>query len=281
MRCETTSDARTFHEWAHEWLVRDPVLNSVILTVVKGEIDGIAHEGCLFAVVRDDDSGGEVMGAAIRTPPFNVYVSPMPRAAIELIVDAYASGAPENAGVTGTTAEATAFAEAWVQRTESSVAISMQQRIHQLDAVVAPRLTLGAARLAAAEERQLLIDWSRAFEEEAEHDGGSQRDHGQIIDIWLADKRAWLWEVEGHAVSNVETQPMIAGVVRVGPVYTPPDYRGRGYASALVAHASRHALDAGATTCSLYTDLANPTSNKIYEALGYDGVADVTAFVFK
>jgi predicted GNAT family acetyltransferase len=69
-------------------------------------------------------------------------------------------------------------------------------------------------------------------------------------------------------------------MARINAVYTPPDRRGNGYASACVAAASRHAQTALASTCMLYTDLANPTSNKIYQALGYRAVADVQEWVF-
>jgi predicted GNAT family acetyltransferase len=68
--------------------------------------------------------------------------------------------------------------------------------------------------------------------------------------------------------------PEVAGVVRIGPVYTPPQHRRRGYAGSAVAAASRRALAEGATRCMLFTDLANPTSNKIYAEVGYRRCAD-------
>lgn len=73
------------------------------------------------------------------------------------------------------------------------------------------------------------------------------------------------------------TRP-VAGVVRISGVYTPPDRRGRGYASGCVAAASGYALGSVAHTCVLYTDLRNPTSNRIYAKLGYRPVADVTTW---
>jgi len=67
---------------------------------------------------------------------------------------------------------------------------------------------------------------------------------------------------------------------RVGPVYTPSPLRGRGYASALVAAASQAQLGAGRRFCFLFTDLANPTSNEIYQAIGYEPVCDVDEYRF-
>jgi predicted GNAT family acetyltransferase len=88
-----------------------------------------------------------------------------------------------------------------------------------------------------------------------------------------------VWE-HGDVVSYTGITHTQGGVVRVGPVYTPPALRRRGYASALVAAVSQGALDAGAKQCSLYTDQANPTSNKIYAAVGYRPIADVTLYKF-
>jgi predicted GNAT family acetyltransferase len=84
----------------------------------------------------------------------------------------------------------------------------------------------------------------------------------------------------GAVPAPVGTTMPAGGVVRIGPVYTPPRYRKRGYAGALVAAASQRALDNGAAACSLYTDLANPTSNKIYQAVGYRPICDVTMYQF-
>ena len=84
----------------------------------------------------------------------------------------------------------------------------------------------------------------------------------------------FLWEDDGAAVSMVSTNPAVAGVVRIGPVYTPPGARRRGYASSAVAAVSRHALENGAEACMLYTDLDNPTSNKIYADIGYRRIAE-------
>ena len=78
----------------------------------------------------------------------------------------------------------------------------------------------------------------------------------------------------------VGISPPVAGVVRLGPVYTPPEARRHGYATALVADVSRRALAAGAAKCMLYTDLANPTSNNIYQAVGYRRGSDAREYRF-
>lgn len=90
-----------------------------------------------------------------------------------------------------------------------------------------------------------------------------------------------LWCAAGHPVSMVAANPPVAGVVRVGPVYTPPEHRRRGHASSAVAAVSRAVLAAGAHTCTLFTDLANPTSNRIYAAIGYRRFADWEQYDFQ
>lgn len=89
----------------------------------------------------------------------------------------------------------------------------------------------------------------------------------------LARERLFVWDDHGPA-SMVSLSPIVAGVTRLGPVYTPPELRRRGYASSAVAAASRRALAEGGRRCALFTDLSNPTSNKIYDDVGYRRIAD-------
>ena len=100
-------------------------------------------------------------------------------------------------------------------------------------------------------------------------------------DRWLArrGRSLHLWE-DGDVVSLAGTGGRTPNGIRIGPVYTPPDARRRGYASALVAAISQEALDAGCRFCFLFTDLANPTANHIYQAIGYAPVRDVEAYAF-
>ena len=133
-------------------------------------------------------------------------------------------------------------------------------------------------RRATAAERDLLVRWREAFATET----GTMlpADPQGAVEAALDEGRAFLW-VDGGPVSYTGTSRAAGlGVVRVGPVYTPTVHRGHGYASALVAAASQQALDSGADACMLFTDLANPTSNKIYAAVGYRPVSDVAMYRF-
>ncbi len=78
----------------------------------------------------------------------------------------------------------------------------------------------------------------------------------------------------GQAVHLTGANAVSFGAQRIGPVYTPPEHRGHGYASAAVAEISRRFLAAGSRPC-LFTDQANPVSNRIYQAIGYRPVVDM------
>jgi predicted GNAT family acetyltransferase len=281
MRCETTDDAGAFWERVADFLLADPVVNNVIVTNVRARASGppAGPAPATYAAVVDES--GRVVGAAMRTPPYDIYVSPMPAAGVAPLADAMVASCPDAEGVSGTATEADAFAAAWSRRTGTVPAVVMRQRIYRLDAVTAPVAPPGLWRPGGSAERDQLVDWSIAFDRETGMavTGDTRRQRGADVDARLAAERAFVW-VDGEPVSYVGTTPPAGGVVRVGPVYTPQRERGHGYASALVAAVSRRALDRGAVACSLYTDLANPTSNRIYMAIGYRPVSDVTMYGF-
>jgi predicted GNAT family acetyltransferase len=210
-------------------------------------------------------------------PPQPILVSPLQPGAADILTSALAESCPDAPGVNGTSATADAVAAAWRRLTKAEVVLHQQQRIHRLVAVSFPRTPPGGWRRAAQADRQLLLEWSDAFELEAE--GAVTGASAGGLDARLAAGRVFLW-VDGTPVSYAGATPAVGGVARVGPVYTPPAHRGRGYASALVAAISQTALDGGATACMLYTDLANRTSSEIYEAIGYRPAAEIHAFRF-
>jgi predicted GNAT family acetyltransferase len=120
------------------------------------------------------------------------------------------------------------------------------------------------------------VRWSAEFVREA---GVPHGDAERSVARGLAAGELFLWE-DGKPVCMVGVHVQVAGVVRLGPVYTPPDRRARGYATSAVAAASEAALARGAHACMLFTDLENPTSNRIYAAVGYERFADWREYRF-
>ena len=148
------------------------------------------------------------------------------------------------------------------------------ERLFRLDELNAPVGVTGSPRLATRDDSDLLALWAEAFTLEAFGRLPQAFDAAAIVHRALGTSRIWLWaDASGTPVSMAWRRAVAFGVSRVGPVYTPLELRGRGYGSAATGAATRDVLDEGAIPV-LYTDLANPTSNKIYQRLGYYPVED-------
>ncbi len=163
--------------------------------------------------------------------------------------------------------------------------LGMSERSFRLTRLRPPRPTPGAARLADPDDRDLILAWIDAFDREAigPARGHEPPDPGLPARVERAiaregSRRLWLWE-DGERVSLTGIGGPTPHGIRVGPVYTPPAWRRRGYASACVAAASQAALDDGRTFLFLFTDRANPTANHIYQAIGYEPVRDIDEWV--
>ena len=179
----------------------------------------------------------------------------------------------------GPTGHAGSFAQHWCAEAGRTPSLSIRERIFRLSAVrPPPSPPPGRLRLAGPEDRALVIGWYAAFVAEA-LPPGEPPTPDEVVDRRIAQGGVFLWE-DGDPVSLTVVGSRTPHGARVGPVYTPPDRRGRGYASACVAGASQAQLDAGLEFVFLYTDLANPTANHIYQDIGYEPIRDVDAWRF-
>jgi predicted GNAT family acetyltransferase len=266
-----TEDAHVCLERAGAFLASDPVRHNVILTLLEVRV---AHPdvGRYWSV----EDGGEVVGVVFFSPgQFPALVTPMSEAAVVEAADAVVDDGVRLPGVTGDAATAARFAGRWTERTKSAATPHQGQRIYEVDEVVPAPSPPGGLRKAEVPDRELVVRWFRAFAEEV---GEPEVDVEANVDGRLSVGLVWLWD-DGGPVAVAALTPPVLGVVRVAPVYTPPERRGRGYASALVG-----AISAGARArdrrCILYTDLENPTSNSIYRKLGYRAVEEVLRYKF-
>lgn len=238
---------------------------NLMATVLAGVLAGRYASGApLFAYGPAD---GEVTWAALRTPPWDMLTTEIPLKTVAELVRRWLDEDPELPGVNGPAATTGTIATVWVAQTGGEVSCRLREAAYVLDEVRdPPRPAPGELRLALEAERPLMRDWMRAFARESK---ALPEDRAPwIVDTRAAEGGLWVWD-HGGPVSMLGTAPLIAGTVRVGPVYTPPERRRRGYAGTAVAAASREALRRGARRLTLYTDLSNPTSNKIYAEVGY------------
>jgi len=228
------------------------------------------------------EEAGKPVAAALQTPPFNLIVSqPQFEGALAALADSLATDGTSLPGVTGSIPEVEDFALAWEARTGSARSIRMRQRIYRATKIGPVAEVPGRARAATAVDRALLVSWVRAFVEETLGEP-SVRSPEETVDARLDDTLSGfvLWE-DAEPVSLAGWGGLTPSGVRIGPVYTPPERRRRGYASALTAAVSAEQLGRGRRFCFLYTDLDNPTSNRIYTAVGYQPVCDSIDYAFE
>jgi hypothetical protein len=285
MHAERLEDAADFLTEAGPLLLADEARHNLILGVA-GTIRDSPDVYPLRSLwlVRTE---GRPVAAAIRTPPYNLILArPESPLALEALADGIAEELP---GVNGCLPEAEAFAEIWAGRTGARARTNMRQGVYALEQVQPLRAVPGSARVATLDDRDLVLQWWIAFGEEVLHEGGPGRENAEAMvghRLAARGRGFLLWEEGGDVVSLAGWGGATPNGIRIGPVYTPPDLRGHGYATALTAELSRRLLDGdlfdgGRRFCFLYTDLANPTSNAIYERIGYVRAAESAEILFE
>jgi predicted GNAT family acetyltransferase len=271
-----TTDAAEFARRSRAFLA-DRLERNVLATVLLSVLDG-GYGGGTPRFAYGVDPGGEVRLAALRTPPWPLLVSDVDPALAPRLVKMWLQSDPRLSGVAGLRDTARAVALAWHGLTGGSTECRMRQALHRLHELRnPPRPAAGHLRLPLREERALLVSWNDEFAREAGMPGGDRSE--ERVDERVRHDGLLIWDDQGP-VSMVGVNVPVAGWVRLGPVYTPPEHRRRGYAGTAVAATSRRSLEQGARGCLLFTDLANPTSNKIYAEVGYRRVFDWEEHVF-
>jgi GNAT superfamily N-acetyltransferase len=275
-----TEDLAEYIATAGEFLRSRPVQHTIQLTVVESlRARGLATFGQpapLFGWWRAP--GGEIAAALLHTPPYPVLLTPLPEEAVQPLAKALLARGRPLPGVNAEQATAAAFAAAWSALTGGSAREARRSRLFRLGELTPPApLPPGTPRVAAAADHALLESWLVAFGEEI---NDAQRDPAEVIADRVSYAGLTLWEVDGTAVSLAGQNRPAAGVVRVGPVYTPREHRQRGYGGAVTTAVCRAALGAGAAEVVLFTDLANPTSNALYQRLGFLAVDDLLGLSF-
>ncbi|MEU6836695.1 GNAT family N-acetyltransferase [Streptomyces rubiginosohelvolus] len=263
-----TPDVDVFLTSAGPSLAARPVEHTVALSVTERlRRSGAHHYG-------DDDPvlgwwrgpDGAVAGTLVRTPPHVALLTAVPAEAVEPLVESLGAG-PDLDGV-----NADRDIAALLAARQPGYRTVQEQRLYRLGALRPPSpAPEGRARAATRADRALLVAWVRGF---ADATGQSKSSAEWLVDEGTERGSLTLWESGGTPVALAGRTRMLAGTVRVTLVFTPPEFRGRGYGAAVTAESSRAALAEGAAEVLLFTDLANPTSNGVYLRIGYEPVAD-------
>ncbi len=271
MRVIFHSDGPTLLRRAGAWLQEAEAENCYLLGTCGSPTSGASGPDRLFLTLEDGDA---LVGAAMWAPPGPRVVTQLQEAAGPALVEALRARGAALTHVSGPVEAVERFAALWEAASGSRAVVAMRQGLFQLTRVRPPRPAEGHLRSGGEGDLPLLADWAEAFAIDAGLPAAQHASIRRASAQWVKDRSVALWEANDKPVSMAVALGPTPRGIRVGFVYTPPAFRNRGFASACVAELSQQLLDAGRRFCFLFTDLANPTSNRIYQAIGYEWVGE-------
>lgn len=282
MTWRLTADIDAFGEATGAFLAAEPTRNTMLLSIPamlrkRGPL-AFGDEPPRFGWFESAD--GAVGAAFLQTPRHPMLLTQLPDGAVASLVRALLAADWLVSGVNGPAATADAFTTAWCAVTGASATVRMVNRLYLLGDLVGPApAPPGNARLATAADFELLTAWYGDFSAEI---GEPMVNVQRVVGDRIETGTMVLWQVDDVPVSMAGISLLLEGAgTRIGPVFTPKDLRGRGYAAAVTHAACRLAYDRGAREVSLFTDLANPTSNALYQRLGFRPIEDRTVIDFE
>lgn len=233
----------------------------------------------LLATIGDEDEPELI---ALMTPPFKLQIA-LPKGGSFDSIQLLASKLRENGwhipAVMGEEKAIKTFAAYWNEIAGTSSRDGMRQRLYELRAVKNTQYPEGKFRQVQSDDLELAIKWSNSFYDDCFGDLEGIPKDGRYAKLLVGEGNLYFWEDPAPVSMGALIRPTEHGI-SIGYVYTPPEFRRKGYATAVVAKLSQLALDQGKDFCTLFTDLSNPTSNSIYMKIGYNPVADVMDVYF-
>jgi len=273
-----TDDVAAYGAAVGGLLSSEPERHTVLLSVLATLSRGPTAFGPVAPLLGWWSDGETVTAAVLRTPPYPLLTTSLDgRPAAELAAVLAGRGTVLSA-INGAEPDAAAFAQAWRAVTGQQGRAHQRQRLYRLGKQIPPSpAPPGAARVATAGDTVIARAWYSAFAAETGQEGAP----AGVITSRLGAGQLMLWEAAGEPVSMAGMTEVIDGTARIGPVYTPPGLRGRGYGGGVTAAITELAGDRGAVSVVLFTDLANPTSNSLYLKLGFEPVEDRVLIMFE
>ena len=276
---QASTSPEAFRKKTFPYLLKDEAINCVPIGIINHLADDPEPRWQKY-YLNWLEKARKVVGTFTMTPPHPLILSPMPKDCLEAILKASASFADKPKGVLGLASLADLFAEGWLKQSNGSISSSMSQGIFQANHVITPRKANGNIVTASDEHFEQLKSFYRRFIRDC---GLAKENDTQITDRVrrnIVDGNLFVWLVDQTPVAMAGVQGKTPNGIRVGYVYTDDSHRGKGYASNLVASITQLMLHKGNKFCFLYTDLANPTSNSVYQAIGYQKVATSRFILF-
>jgi predicted GNAT family acetyltransferase len=271
MTWQFSDDPAAYADTVWDLLESDPARHTVSLTVAAAAQSGFrwSDDPMLFGWYDDD---GAVRGAISLTPPHELLLAEVPDGTLDSLIAGLREQRAALPGVNGEVELVERFVAAWAAGTPLRHRVALRLRLFRLGTLTPPDPSPpGAARMATLDDLDLAVRWLRGFEA----DTGVVRTNVEAgARERLDDGRLWLWENEGEPVSLAARTTTAGGVARVAPVYTPPEHRRRGYGAAITAAITADALARDAEHVVLFTDAANPTTNAIYQQIGFRPIGD-------
>jgi uncharacterized protein len=248
------------------------VEHGLVLTICHTLLKAPAKDVYLATV----EDGDDIVGCSWRTPPHKAGITRAPEPALRCLVDDLIDRFGDLPMVLGPEPDVRIFAGLWSERLGTSARPGKRQRVYEIRELSSVKIPPGLFRPAVEEDTPIVIPWFRSFEQEVE--ATVSRDPVEAAHERINSGRLFLWQDEQITCMAARTQPTPRGA-GINYVYTPPEFRRRGYASACVAALTGRLLAQGRTHCFLFTDLANTSSNAIYQAIGYRPVCDMSDYV--
>ncbi|MHA5047901.1 GNAT family N-acetyltransferase [Streptomyces sp. SD15] len=276
-----TEDVDAFLARAGDFLRSRPALHTMPLTVTeKLRTSGADADGAQAPVFGRLERVGKVHATFYRLPSRGLSLTPLTPDDADTLAAHLAALGHSLPYVGAVHSTATAFAEAWQRHTGAAPTLGKRIRLYRLGTLTPPEpLPEGRGRVVGEQDHEQRVCWCGEFVDTVGEVPAV--DAGSWAGSRFADRHFTFWETpDGTPVSMAAVTSMIAGMVRVDPVYTPAHLRGRGYAGAVTVEVSRAALAAGATDVVLFADPANPTSNALYQRVGYVPVTDWAVYDF-
>ena len=282
MEISRFKNASKYYQRVESYLLNDEAAHCLLIGLSKA-LANSQQEDANFPYLVTVEQETVIVATAIRTSPIRKLVLSKSTnlKAVNLFAEDLATLPNKSLpGVIGLKSEATTFALTWQFLTRQTSELACAMRIHQLETAQSVTKTSGRFRMATESDRSILTNWIQAFEGEALGDSEPKSDCQSWFEKNLQQKSLFIWQ-DKVPVSMAAFGGATPNGVKINAVYTPPEFRGRGYATSCVAALSQQLLSQGNKYCFLFTNLANPISNHIYQKIGYQPVCEISNYNFK